>query len=204
MDYIYCAGEQGRVVLDILNQRGHQNDVVFIDDDESKWGETVAGCEVVGGREVLSKAGPQDRCIVAFGRQSIRLRLAEIVREHDLTLFSAIHPDVSIGERTSAGDGVIVNGQTYIGPDVELEDFVLLDSTVNVSHDVLLKRGTTVTPNVTIAGGVEVGEDAYLGAGATIIDHVSIGDGAVVGAGAVVTDDVSGGETVAGVPAEPL
>lgn len=40
---IYCAGEQGRVVLDILLSTGEANDVVFADDDSAPLGESAAG-----------------------------------------------------------------------------------------------------------------------------------------------------------------
>lgn len=206
MDYIYCAGEQGRVVADILDESDHDRHVAFIDDDESRWGDTVSDLDVVGGVAELSSADPtSDRYIVAYGGRDLsRKSLASPIADLGFELFSAIHPDVTISGRTEFGSGVMLNGQTYVGPGVDIGDFVLIDSQVNISHDVALATATTVAPGVTITGGVSVGEAAYLGAGSTITDHVSIGSGATVGAGAVVTDDVSPGETVVGVPARPL
>jgi sugar O-acyltransferase (sialic acid O-acetyltransferase NeuD family) len=206
MYVIYCAGEQGRVVLDILRRRGTDESVTFVDDDESLWGTEVNGQEVIGGREKLRNLEKDDtQFIVAFGdEQEIRMKIADRVLDYGFNLFSAIDSRATISDSATLGQGVIVNAESYVGPDAELEDLVLVDSGVSVSHDVTLERGSTLGPNVTIAGGVHVENDAYIGAGATVIDDVAVAKGAFVGAGAVVTSDVPEEETVVGVPATPI
>jgi sugar O-acyltransferase (sialic acid O-acetyltransferase NeuD family) len=209
---VYCAGEQGRVVLDILRSVGDVDDVVFADDDESRQGERVEGVPVVGGLEALAeRAGETDeeeaapRCLVAFGdRQGVRLSLAERLAEAGFGFFEAIHPDATVSETATLGDGVTVNAGSYLGPGVAVGDHALVDSCVNVSHDAVLGTGATLTPNATLAGGVSVGRGAYVGPGATVLEDRSVGPGAVVGAGAVVTEDVPPDTTVVGVPAEPV
>jgi len=53
-------------------------------------------------------------------------------------------------------------------------------------------------------GEVVVGERAMIGAGAIVLPGVEIGAEAQVAANSLVVEDVPAGETVAGVPAEPL
>jgi acetyltransferase-like isoleucine patch superfamily enzyme len=53
-------------------------------------------------------------------------------------------------------------------------------------------------------GEVVVGNRAMIGAGAVILPGVEIGDDAQIAANSLVADDVPAGETVAGVPAEPV
>ena len=205
MRIIYCAGELGRVVLDIIDRRGSEEDVVFVDDDPDLDGASVGGRNVVGGSDSLSEFDT-DSCevIVAFAdRQSVRLELAEAVRGVGFSLFSVVDIDATVSSATTIGNGVIINAQSYVGPSTMVDDAVVIDSAVNISHDVELKPGATVAPNATIAGAVTVGRDAFVGAGATVLDDVSIGDGAVVGAGAVVTSSVPPNTTVVGVPASP-
>jgi UDP-perosamine 4-acetyltransferase len=206
MDYLYCSGEHARVVLDILERSGHDRTVALLDDDDEKWGQTLAGHEIVGGESILETADPEsDRALVAYGAgQGVRLELIGRIRSHDLELFSALDPTATLSTDATIGRGVMVNAESYLGPGTTVEDGVLVDSMVNVSHDTDIQQGATVCPGVTLGGGVTVGEDAYIGAGATVIDHITVGEGAVVGAGAVVVDDVSAVETVIGVPAEPL
>jgi sugar O-acyltransferase (sialic acid O-acetyltransferase NeuD family) len=205
MRVVYCAGEQARVVLDTLRRVGIEEDVVFVDDDETMRGREIDGRPVYEGPGALDEFDrATDRCLVAYGGRETRLTIAHRLRDAGFEFFSAIDPDSTVSSTATLGDGIMLNAQTYVGPDVALGDFTLVDSAVNVSHDVTTDPGATLTPHATLAGGVHVGHDAYIGAGATITDHVSIGDRAVVGAGAVVVDDVSPDTTVVGVPAEPI
>jgi len=206
MYVVYCAGELGRVVADILRRNDDDTGIVFLDDNESMWGERVAGHEVVGGRKTLSELDEDVAdVIIAFAdRQQVRIDLAQTVRDAGFDLSSAVDSDATVAPSATVGSGVIVNAQAYVGPDAAIEDLAVLDSAVSVSHDVHLEHGVTVGPNATLAGGVTVARDAFVGAGATVKDDVSIGESAVVGAGAVVTSTVEPGTTVAGVPAAPI
>ena len=53
-------------------------------------------------------------------------------------------------------------------------------------------------------GDVVVGERAMIGAGAVVLPGVTVGADAQVAANSLVVEDVAPGETVAGVPAEPV
>ncbi|GAB6862944.1 NeuD/PglB/VioB family sugar acetyltransferase [Haloplanus litoreus] len=206
MKVIYCAGELGRVVLDILQRRRTDEDVVFADDDPELKGTSIDGRDVIGGVSELDRLDKAEAgVIVAFAdRQTVRLELTDAVREMGFDLFSAVDADSSVATTATIGDGVILNAQAYVGPGATISEAVVIDSAASVSHDVTLEEGVTVGPNTTIAGGVTVGRDAFVGAGATVRDDVTIGTGAVVGAGAVVTSSVPPETTVVGVPASPI
>ena len=205
MKIICCAGEQARVVLDVLNRAGNDEEVVLLDDDPGTHGERVHGRPVVGGIDELERLSPEDhRCIVALGRIGVsRLDLVSQVCDRGFDLFSVVDPDSTVASTAKVSPGTTINAQSYVGPDVRVDDAVIVDSGAIVSHDGHLAAGVTVAPNATLAGAVSVDRSAYLGAGATVLDHVSIGENAIVGAGAVVTEDVPPEETVVGVPAAP-
>jgi len=206
MKAIYCAGEQARVVVDILQAAGDTEDIIFVDDDPVRHTEQIAGNEVIGGLDEFTAAYPANtECVVAFGdRPGVRLKLADQLSERGYGFFNAVHPSTQISEAVEFGEGLMINAQSYIGPDVVVRDHVLIDSSVTISHESVLEDGSTITPNATLAGGVVVEKDAYVGPSATVVEDLTVGPGAVVGAGAVVTEDVPADTTVVGVPASPL
>ena len=205
MDVIYCAGEQGRVVLDILRSADEDEGVVFGDDDPDLHGESVEGRTVVGGVNHLAAHEESVVCVVAFGDQpGVRLELASRLAEAGCEFFSAVHSSSTVSDDASLGHGLMLNAEAYLGPGVEVGDHVLVDSCASISHDVRIGQGATVTPGATIAGGVVLDENSYVGPGSTIVEDVIVGEGSIVGAGAVVTDDVPPDTTVVGVPASPL
>lgn len=200
MRVIYCAGDQGRVVADVLRADPPTGELAFVDDDPSIHGTTVSDIPVLGGFQD-APVGADSEWLVAYGGQGARLELADRVRDAGYGFFDAVHPEATVSPAADLGTGVTVNAASYVGPDATVGDHVLVDSCVNVSHDVRLDEGATVTPNATLAGSATVGRDAYVGPGATVLKGRSVGPGAVVGAGAVVTEDVPADTTVTGVPA---
>ncbi|MFC6752618.1 acetyltransferase [Halorubrum tibetense] len=205
MKVIYCAGEQGKVVLDILRASGDSDNVVFVDDDPSLHGRLITDVPVIGGLDAISERSEETiQCLIAFGDQpDVRLDLAEDLSKFDSKFFNAIHPSSSISGKATLGYGVTVNGQSYIGPHCDISNHVIVDSCVNLSHDCALREGATITPSVSLAGGVDIGRNSYIGPNATIVEDVTIGENVIVGAGSVVTEDVPSETTVVGVPASP-
>jgi acetyltransferase-like isoleucine patch superfamily enzyme len=88
-------------------------------------------------------------------------------------------------------------------PDVFWPDLVTVEDHAIVGYDTTILCHEFLQDEYR-TGEVVVGERAMIGAGAIILPGVEIGAGAQVMANSVVVADVPPGETVAGVPAEPL
>jgi acetyltransferase-like isoleucine patch superfamily enzyme len=88
-------------------------------------------------------------------------------------------------------------------PDVFWPDHVTLEEDAVVGYDATLLCHEFLQGEYRV-GDVVVGERAMIGAGAIVLPGVHVGDDAQVAANSLVTEDVPPGETVAGVPAEPM
>jgi bifunctional UDP-N-acetylglucosamine pyrophosphorylase/glucosamine-1-phosphate N-acetyltransferase len=129
--------------------------------------------------------------------------------------------DSTIGERAMVGPFAHVRGETVVGSEVRVGNFVEI-------KNAKLERGAKVS-HLSYVGDAFVGEEANVGAGtitcnfdgkrknrtrigkgasigsnSSLVAPVEIGDGALTGAGSVVTKDVPAGARVAGNPARPL
>lgn len=88
-------------------------------------------------------------------------------------------------------------------PDVFWPEQVTVEDHAIIGYDVTILCHEFLQDEYRV-GEVVVGKRAMIGAGAIVLPGVRIGEGAQVAANSLVTRDVPAGETVAGVPAEPI
>jgi bifunctional UDP-N-acetylglucosamine pyrophosphorylase/glucosamine-1-phosphate N-acetyltransferase len=112
---------------------------------------------------------------------------------------SILNDGVEIGafvevKQSHIGTGTIVRHLAYLG-DSDVGENTNVGATVVTANFDGIRKNTT-----------RIGARARLGAGAILIAPVTVGDDAVVGANAVVTrnQNVPDGQTVVGIPAQPI
>jgi UDP-2-acetamido-3-amino-2,3-dideoxy-glucuronate N-acetyltransferase len=143
--------------------------------------------------------------------------------------FTAIFPDVTIGDGTRIGNFVMIRSQTSIGEGCTIGSYVDIEGDVTIGHHVSLQSGCYITRGVVIEDevfcgprvitmndkrivhrrpgltfvreGPRIERAARVGGGSVLLPGVTIGSNALVGAGSVVTKDVPPGAIVVGNPA---
>jgi UDP-2-acetamido-3-amino-2,3-dideoxy-glucuronate N-acetyltransferase len=143
--------------------------------------------------------------------------------------FSAIFPDVTIGEGTRVGNFVMIRSETMIGAGCTIGSYVDIEGDVVIGDNVSLQSGCYITRGVVIEDevfcgprvitmndkrivhrrpglsfdrqGPRIERAARVGGGSVLLPGVTIGSNAFVGAGSVVTRDVPAGAIVVGNPA---
>lgn len=199
---IYGAGEQGRVVLDILQQTGVEV-IGFIDDTIELHGTIVNGVSVLGTPDVADTAGAEGvEYIIALGDNNTRSQKYQEFERSGKQFINAIHPNATISKNTIIGYGVVIGPNSVVNTDAVIGNNVIINTGAIIEHDNIIENNTHIAPGVCLAGGVHVKTAATVGIGAVVLDDLTIGQNATVGAGAVVTKDVPDNAVVAGIPAK--
>ena len=202
--FIWGAGGQGRVVLDILRTNNQVEVIGFVDSDENLKGKFVDKVRVLGGKEILEnlKKEGMETAIIAIGNNQARCEVADFLRQNGFSLSNAIHSTAIIASNVSIGKNVTIAAGATICTHSVLEDDVIINTGAIVEHENIIKTGVHIAPGVQIAGRVKIGEKAFVGIGATLINDIEIGKNSIIGAGSVVLNNVEDNMVVAGVPAK--
>jgi sugar O-acyltransferase (sialic acid O-acetyltransferase NeuD family) len=209
---IYSAGGFAREIrsslVHSLKKSGQDSfEIVYIDDDTSKLGETIHGSKVVSYDTFMTF---DNKLInVAFADPVIRKRKVEQARNDNVEFFSVIASSHVKGDNVVHGDGSIFAHNTVVTSDAIIGDHFHCNIFSYVAHDCVIGDFVTFSPRVSLNGRVIVEDMVYIGTNAIILpgkdnDPVVIGEGAVIGAGSLVTKSVEKGATVVGSPAKPL
>ncbi|MCA9238565.1 MAG: N-acetyltransferase [Planctomycetales bacterium] len=136
--------------------------------------------------------------------------------------YAHVMPGASIGDRTTLGDHVFVEGGAVIGANVTIKNGVLVWDGVTIQDDVFVGPGVVFTndlrprsPRSAVAANryaeqqtwlteTTIATGASLGANATILPGAHVGAYAMVGAGSVVVRPVPAFALVVGSPAQVI
>jgi UDP-perosamine 4-acetyltransferase len=204
---ILGAGEQARIVLDILREDNREIfGLIDICNNSSLWGKKVKGYKILGGMSILPevfKYGVK-KAIVAFGDNKKRVETARGAKRLGFELINAISPFAFISKESKLGEGIVIGPKAIINTDVEIEDNAIINSGAIIEHDCVIEEGVHIAPGTNLAGGVRVKRCAFVGIGATIIDDLTIGENSIIGAGSVIIGNIPDNVTVVGVPGKVI
>ena len=200
---IWGAGGHAKVVADILRQNAYAVCGFLDEATPHRRGELFCEATVLGDANQLQKIYESGvrKAIVAFGDNTRRLAVGELLEERGFELITAIHPSAVIALDALIGPGSMVAAGAVVCPGTEIGRCGILNTAATVDHDCTIADGAHIGPGAHIAGHVQVGRCAWIGIGGTIIDGKRIGASSIVGAGAVVIEDVPERVLAAGVPA---
>lgn len=201
-----CEGFAREVIPSLRRQAGEAADIVFVDDDSSKAGTVVHGCEVITFEQLCDDAHNDRRVSIAVADPQVRGKLAERCEAEGFDWVSIVDKTHVRFDNVSVGEGAIFCANTMVTGDAEIGRHFQCNIYSYVAHDCRIGDFVTFAPRVSCNGRVEIDDYAYIGTGATLKQGsherpLRIGKGAVVGMGAVVLKDVNDGEVVVGNPA---
>lgn len=197
---IVGASGHGKVVADIALASGI-SDIVFYDDDISKFGLIHYGFPVVGS---LADAS-YDSCeqyVVAIGDNITRKRVQRSLVSRGCRFASLIHPFSCVSPTVEIGEGVVIMPGVVVNACARIGDGCILNTESSVDHDCVIGGFCHISPGAHLAGSVEFGDMVWAGIGASVVNGVSVVSESIIGAGAVVVADILEIGTYVGVPAK--
>jgi sugar O-acyltransferase (sialic acid O-acetyltransferase NeuD family) len=199
--FVFGAGPQGRVILDILRSQRSLAVGGFLDDNLDSVGHEMAGLPVANASEWLAKGPPDAMVVVAIGNNRTRMAAAKRVSDAGYSLYTAIHASATVAGQVEIGSGSVLCMQAAVGTGCRIGMNVVVNTGTTLDHDSVLEDGAYLSPGVHSAGDVQVGANAFIGAGAILLPGVRVGEDAIVGAGSVVLNDVPARSLYHGTPA---
>jgi sugar O-acyltransferase (sialic acid O-acetyltransferase NeuD family) len=206
---IYGAGGLGREFLDLaraVNAAAETwENVVFIDDDETKQGHAINGARAFT-FDAFRARFPSDtaKAVVATGEPKRRQILREKLLAAGYGLQSLVHPAACIGAETEIGAGAVIQFGSFVSCNVKIGENVLIQPNLSVGHDSVLGEDSVLSSCVAVSGACRIGARAYIGVAASVKEGVAIGADSIVGMGSVVFRDIPDGVIALGSPARVM
>lgn len=188
---LFGASGHGKVVLDILQQRGQS--VSLICDDYPKV-TTIQNIPVTTPDEADLN---NFQILFSVGNNRTRFHLAQ---KFSGPYFQAIHPKAIIAPSVVIENGTVIMAGAVINSEAHIGKHVIVNTGAMVDHECMIGDFVHISPGVALAGNVHVGEGTHIGIGACIIQGVTIGRWCTIGAGAVILRDVPDYAVVVGNP----
>ncbi|MBN1348938.1 acetyltransferase [candidate division KSB1 bacterium] len=200
---IYGAGQNGRVVVEILKATNRHSVVGFIDDNHALHNKTIVELPVLGDRTALDNLGTNGHiksAFVSIGNNKIRAQKALLMKEKGFALINIIHESAIISESVELGENVQIGAGAIINTNSKIGNNVIINTAATIDHDNEIGDNVQICPGVHLAGVVKIQESSFIGTGAIVINNVTIGKNVVVGAGTLVLKDVPDNAVIIGVP----
>ena len=111
------------------------------------------------------------------------------------------HPTAWVAEGAIVSPTAQIHAGVIVQPGAKVGDFSILNTQSSVDHDCQIESFCHIGPGSTLSGNVFVGTGSHLGTGCNVIQGIRIGESCFVAAGATVVRNVLNHESVKGVPA---
>ena len=182
------AGGHARVLIDALRCAGYTGSVAALDSDESRYGTSVLGIEVVGGDamlETFARSGSRYFAVAVGGTRDNgpRAGLYERATSLGLAAMTIVHPQAVVSQAATVGAGTQILAGAIVNPGARLGCNVIVNTAAVVEHDCDVGDHAHVATGALLASTVTVGTGAHIGIGAVVRQSLTIGAGAVVARG---------------------
>jgi len=203
---IYGAGGFGCEVaclIEKINQRQPQWELVGFYDDKLPAGTTTALGTVLGGIDALNSAEGPLGIVLAVRTPATLKAMRERITNPDVYFPNIIDPDVEILHPSTVhfGQGNIVATKCVFTIQSTIGDFNIFNTAVGTGHDNCIGNYNVFMQGVRISGDVHIGDENFFGMLSGAIQGVKIGNNTSFEPGSMVIRNTRDGLVYSGNPA---
>ncbi len=203
--YLCGAGnpEGVRLALNINRLQNQWDEIILLDDDSVKQGQSILGVKIAGGFSMLAEAERSSSEVANLVARTTKKRQSALnkIQTFNIPFASLIDPDVDITGVDLGKDIIVYRGVIFCANAVVGEGSVIFAGAI-IGHGCYIGRCCIIAPGAVINARVELGDGVYVGTNASILPDLKIGSWATIGANSAVVQDVPSEATVMGVPAQ--
>lgn len=176
MERIIIIGSGGlaKIAIDILKMNNQYKIKGIIDTQLSE--KSINGIRVIGTDADLLDLFTYGirKAVIAIGCVSVKTNLIrkekyEEIKGRGFEIINVIQKETYISETAQIGQGSIIIGNCYVGPNVIIGSGVIMHPFTSVEHDSVIEDYVHLSQGVKIAGDVRVGRLSFIGMGANIV-----------------------------------
>jgi len=196
---IVGAGENGRVVANILRLNPKNKIVGFLDDKPDLHKKCLGKI-----RDAAKYLKKDYSFFVSVCDNDSRRKIFTELKIKGASFINAVHPTAVIEKSAVLGKNIMIGAGSYININSRLGDGVIINNGCIVEHDNQIGSFVHLAPGVVTGGGVKIGSNTFVGLATVINDHLKLGADSVIGSGAVVINDLPDKIVAIGCPARVI
>ena len=197
---IYCSGDAGRDILNLVQKENKWEKIIFIDDVVDS--REVCGVDVYRFAELESLRGNVEIAI-GNGEPTNRKKLFEKIKDAGYPIATIVAKSANIQSGAQIGEGCILY-DCVVATDAMIHANTVVGGGSAVGHGDVIGENCVIGARVFIAGNCQIGDLVYIAPGALLKDRIRVGDFAIISMGAVVLRNVKEKSIMIGNPAKRI
>ena len=196
--WIYGAGGMGSELKWLIEEScSDKFEIIgFIDDFKSD--------DLVFGLPLIHQVHQETNIVLGIADPNIKEKICKKIHPFVKQFPNIIHSSIVIDKTNEIGVGNIFCKGVVLTVNIKVGSHVIININSTIGHNSEIDDYCTLLFGVHISGNVKIGKGTLIGSNAVVLPNLKIGKNCIIGAGAVITTDIPDNSVVVGVPGKVI